>query len=68
MTRDRSKDEELFKCSFRHELEYVAGLYEHKYTVLAFLSNLCDGHQIYYSTYQEIYELIEEEFGFPIPD
>lgn len=68
MTRDRSKDNELFRCAISHEVEYVSELYENKKTVLAFLFNKCDGHQIFYSTFLEIYEMIEKELGFPIPD
>lgn len=68
MGRNKAKDDELFNCSQKHELEYVAGLYENKETVLIFLTNQCKGHQIFFSTHDEVYKLIEEELGFPIPE
>lgn len=68
MERDKAKDDELFNCSQQHELEYVAGLYENGNTVHVFLSNKCKGHQIFFSTHDEVYKLIEEELGFPVPE
>lgn len=69
MRRDRSKDEELFDCKQRQHLDDVICLYPaNSLTVTVFLTNKCRSHQLFYSTFGEIYSVIERELGLSIPD
>ena len=68
MRRNKEKDDLHFNCSLIRELLDVASLYEEEPRVFAFLRQTCQYGKLRYSTYLEVYELIETEFGFPIPD
>jgi hypothetical protein len=68
MKRDKAKDDILFNCRKLHELDYVASLYKNSAVVRMFLKSKCQGHQLFYSTHQEVYELIKEELEFAIPE
>jgi len=68
MRRNKEKDDLHFSYSQLRELLDVASLYEEEPRVFAFLRHSCQSGQLRYSTYMDVYELIETEFGFPIPD
>jgi len=68
MGRDKSKDDEYFHCSEDHEIEYVSNLYDDPEKVRLFLNKKCDSGDINYSKHKEVYELIEDELGFSIPN
>ena len=67
MARDKAKDDKFFNCSQEHELNYVSGLYTETKSVYDFLKKKCNAGVIKYSTHMEIYELIKDELGYPIP-
>ncbi len=67
MGRDKAKDDRQFNCNQDSELNYVAGLYEERIIVKAFLIGSCHNKSIKYFTHLEVYKLIEKELGYPIP-
>lgn len=67
MARDKSKDDKYFSCSQQHELNYVSGLYVQKQTVYNFLVSACQSNLIYHSTHMQVYQLIRDRLGYPIP-
>ncbi|HLG39011.1 MAG TPA: hypothetical protein VI461_05045 [Chitinophagaceae bacterium] len=67
MTRDKSRDDKYFNCSEQHELDYVSGLYVQKYIVRDFLAEQCKNKHIGYSTYRQVYRLIESILKYPVP-
>lgn len=67
MARDKSKDDKYFNCSEEYEFQYVSGLYSQKQTVYDFLKRKCISGIINYLTHKEVYKLIQEELGYPIP-
>jgi len=65
MARDKARDDKYFNCKQEHE----DGLYgSNKDKVSTFLSNKCDNNTIKYSTHKEVYNLIKEELGYPLPN
>lgn len=70
MSRDKSKDDNLFNCAQQYEHDYVAGLYsiDRRPSVRTFLSNGCQNNTIYHATHKRVYELIKEKLGYAIPD
>lgn len=68
MARDKAKDDKLFNCSQEHELNLVANHYGvNKQKVYLFLTNGCLTNKIHYSTHMQVYKMIYNEFGYPIP-
>lgn len=67
MARDKTKDDKYFNCNQEHELTYVSNLYTYSRIVHQFLKNQC-GNRINYSTHAEVYQLIKDELGYPIPN
>jgi hypothetical protein len=68
MARDKSRDNTYFYCSRPKEMHYVAGLYKRKNSVLDYLIKNCQDGSINYLTFLEIYQLIQRDLGFPIPE
>jgi len=68
MARDKSRDDKFFNCQEEHENGYVSGLYSDSETVKAFLEQKCKNNEIKYSIHKEVYQLIEDELGFPLPN
>jgi tryptophanyl-tRNA synthetase len=68
MRKDKPRDDENFNCSEEHEFDYVSSLYNDTEEVRKFLKDKCKSGDINYSTHKEVYELIEKELGFPIPN
>lgn len=68
MGRDKAKDDKYFNCSQQHEIDYVAGLYKEKEKVRNFLITKCKDGTIKNNTHKEVYQLIEKELGYPIPN
>lgn len=58
-------DHKFFNCSEQHEHDYVARQYpkEERDNVRNFLKQCCKDEQIFYSTHEEVYKLIEKELG-----
>lgn len=56
-----ASDHDLFNCSENHEINYVASLYEDKdtQTIREFLKEKCESNDIYHSTHEEVYNLLE---------
>lgn len=68
MARDKAKDDKHFNCSEEHEFNYVSGLYpNNKQQVYNFLKLKCSQKVINYSTHKEVYQLIHQELGLPMP-
>jgi len=68
MARDKARDDIFFNCQEEHEDNYVSNLYLDSDTVKKFLSDKCADKTIKYSTHKAVYELIEDELGFPLPN
>jgi len=68
MARDKEKDDLLFNCSQKHEVDYVAGLYNDSDGVRKLLKEKCASNIIYHSTHKKVYELINKELGYVIPE
>jgi len=68
MARDKSKDDKYFNCNQEYELNYVAGLYVNRDIVKNFLKESCANNTIYHSTHAQVYKLIRDKLGYPIPD
>lgn len=68
MARDKAKDDIFFNCSQPWEFDEVANHYgDNKDEVIEFLKKSCKNGKINYSTHSEVYQLIKDEFGYPIP-
>jgi len=67
MTKDESRDYQFFECYEQQDLDYVAGLYNDKEKVYDLLKTEREKNTINYSTHVDIYELIENRLGFPVP-
>lgn len=68
MARDKAKDDRFFNCAQYYEIEQVASHYDHnKAEVLEFLKSSCTKKVILYSTHMQVYQLIKEKLGYPIP-
>ena len=65
--RDKEKDDTYFNCHQEYEYQYVAGLYEERQKVYFFLRFACETKIIKNETHMEVYLLIKEKLGFPIP-
>ncbi len=69
MARDKKKDDKFFNCSEEHEFAYVSGLYQNKSKVYDYLKKQCKpGGKISYSTHMEVYKMIKDDLGYPIPN
>ncbi|MES2622244.1 MAG: hypothetical protein V4615_15445 [Bacteroidota bacterium] len=67
MARDKAKDDKYFNCEQEHERKYVSGLYVQQTTVYNFLVSKCNTNEIKNSTHLEVYTLIRQKLGYPIP-
>ena len=67
MARDKARDDEFFNCSQEHEFQYVSGLYSEKEKVYKYLKEKCADGTIKYSTHMQVYEMIANDLGYPIP-
>lgn len=69
MGRDKKKDDLYYNCSQKHEENYVVGLYPalSRLAVRQFLQDKCADNTIKNSTHMEVYKLIEDKLGLPIP-
>ncbi len=68
MPRDKAKDDLMFNCKQEYERNQVAGHYgPNKQKVLDFLIASCQRGDIYNSTHKQVYELIQDKFGYDIP-
>ena len=68
MGRNKSKDDKYFNCQQEHEDHYVANLYDDPKAVSNLLEKKCSNNEIKNSTHKEVYELIKNELGFPVPN
>lgn len=64
MARDKSKDDNLFDCSDYDEKYYVAKQYDDFDGVMEFLEEKCNNAEIYHSTHEKVYQLIEDKLGY----
>ena len=68
MGRDKSKDDKFFNCSQEHEIDYVSGLYgDNSDKVSKYLKEKCKDGSINYSKHIEVYEMIKNDLGYPVP-
>lgn len=68
MARDKAKDDLMFNCNQDYEHSQVASHYgTNKEKVLKFLKESCAKGDIYRFTHAQVYLLIKEKLGFPIP-
>jgi hypothetical protein len=68
MERDKAKDDKFFNCYAEHEINYVAGLYPNRVQVKEFLFKKCREGAIKYATHIVIYQLIEKDLGYSLPN
>lgn len=68
MKRDKLKDDDLLLCHREGELKYVAELYTHSEDVYNFLKEKLKKGSIRNYTHILVYELINKELGYPIPN
>jgi len=68
MKRDKARDDKFFNCFSKHEVNYVAGLYSLRENVKKFLEEKSKDGTIKYMTHRSLYELIEKELGYPMPN
>ncbi len=68
MARDKAKDDVYFNCSQEHEFDYVSNLYTEQKKVDNFLKENCAKGNINYSTHKEVYVMIYEKLGYPVPN
>lgn len=68
MARNKARDDQFFNCEQDYEVDQVASHYgANKQTILIFLKRACVTKVVSYSTHMQIYQLIENTFGYPIP-
>ncbi|MDP3556265.1 MAG: hypothetical protein Q8T03_02760 [Bacteroidota bacterium] len=68
MSRDKARDYKYFNCNQTSEINYVSELYTDSKSINQLLKQSCLRNTIKYSTYEEIYILIKNTLGFPIPE
>ena len=68
MARDKAKDDRMFNCNQEHEHSQVASHYgANTEKVLKFLKDSCARDDIYRFTHAQVYQLIKDKLGFPVP-
>ncbi|WP_066628762.1 hypothetical protein [Labilibacter marinus] len=67
MARSKSNDKQVFTCEQTHQLNYFSHLYNKNEDVEKFLRRSCATGTIDKKTHIEVFKLIEEELGYPIP-
>lgn len=67
MARSKVKDNNVFKCNQTHEINYFSHLYGKSEKVERFLRRQCALKTIENKTHFELFKIIEEELGIPIP-
>ena len=68
MGRDKAKDDRMFNCNQEHEHSQVASHYgANTEKVLKFLKDSCARDDIYRFTHAQVYQLIKDKLGFPVP-
>jgi hypothetical protein len=67
MGRDKSRDDKYFNCQQEHESYYVSKLYTNKEKIHQYLASKCNSGKINYSTHMEVYKMIQNDLGYPIP-
>jgi len=67
MARSKSNDQEVFSSEQPHQLNYFTHLYKKNEEVEKFLRRHCANGTIDKKTHLEVFKLIEEELGYPIP-
>lgn len=67
MPKDESRDYQFFECHQQQDIDYIIGLYDHKEKVYDLLSTEREKNTINYATHVDIYELIENKLGYPVP-
>ncbi len=67
MARSKSNDKQVFSCQQPHQLNYFSHLYDNNEDVQTFLKRHCAIGTIDKKTHIEVFKLVEEELGFPIP-
>jgi len=67
MARNKEKDDLLFNCSQKRELDYLADQYEQSIEVYSFLEYHCKNGNIDNFTHQDVYQYIERKLGYAVP-
>ncbi|GAF03164.1 hypothetical protein [Saccharicrinis fermentans] len=67
MARNKSNDKLVFSWEHPYQLNYFAHLYGKNEEVEKFLRRHCANGSLENKTHLEVFEMIEEELGFPIP-
>ena len=68
MERDKARDDKFFGGSTYHEINYVVSLYDAKKEIREFLKKRYDEKVINYMSHREVYQLIEKELGYKMPN
>ena len=65
--RDKAKDDKLFNCSEKHEIDYVSGRYgANQKQVRDVLTTKCQSGAIHNCTHAQVYALIKKDLGLDI--
>ncbi|TLX74134.1 hypothetical protein E9993_13630 [Labilibacter sediminis] len=67
MARSKQFDNQVFKSAQTHVLNYLTHLYDKSELVESYLRRKCAIGTIEEKTHLEIFTMIEEELGIPIP-
>ncbi len=67
MARSKQKDKQVFICSQLHEINYLTHLYDKCELVESYLRRNCATGFINEKTHFELFQMIEEELGIPMP-
>lgn len=69
MKRNKLKDNSLFNCNYEYDLNCISGLYlSYQKEVKSYLIKQCKSGTLKYFTHKDVYELINDELGYPVPN
>lgn len=65
MSIDKSKDDELFNCHQKHEIDYVVSRYNkiYSYAIIELIDRCCNDGTFNNSKHSYVYKKIEDELG-----
>ncbi len=67
MARSKSNDKQVFTCEQPFQLNYLNHLYNNNEEVEFFLKRNCANGKLEKKTHIEVFKMIKEELGYPIP-
>ena len=67
MARSKANDKQVFSCQEPHQLNYLTHLYDNDKEVENFLRRHCAIGTIENKTHMEVFKMVKNELGIPIP-